>query len=149
MPMRTYFLGFLLFPAALAGLSSVFSFTEGLVFVALFALIPYAVTVLVLAPFIWRAPTCTHLLPVAFAAPVLMSVFELAFLMAVDPPELRSLARLFQLFLETVPITLGVSFAFVGLVWGILCLARKLGWVRALPRRRPLSRHRVSREIDD
>jgi hypothetical protein len=68
-----------------------------------------------------------------FLAPVLMSFLELVFMVIIDPPELRSMSRVFQLFGSVVPMTVIVSFVFVALSWAFFGVARKLRWLKALP----------------
>ncbi len=132
MAMRTYFLAFLLLPIAVA-YASMNSPLDGIYFIWQFAKIPYLATVVLLAVFIWRAKTYSRILMLTFLAPVLMSFLELIFMVIVDPPELRSMSRVFQLFGSVVPITIIVSFVFVALSWAFFSVARKLHWIKALP----------------
>jgi hypothetical protein len=73
------------------------------------------------------------MLLLTFLAPVLMSFLELVFMIIIDPPELRSLSRVLQLFGSVVPLTAIVSFVFVSLSWGFFAVVRKLRWVKVLP----------------
>jgi hypothetical protein len=130
--MRTYFLAFLLLPIAVAYISSI-SPLDGIYFIWQFAKIPYIATVVVLALFIWWAKTHSRMLLLTFLAPVLMSFLELVFMIIIDPPELRSLSRVLQLFGSVVPLTAIVSFVFVSLSWGFFAVVRKLRWVKVLP----------------
>lgn len=130
--MRTYFLAFLLLPVALA-YASRHSPLDGIYFIWQFAKIPYLATVILLVVFIWRAKTYSQMLLLTFLAPALMSFFELVFMVVIDPPELRSMSRVFQLFGSVVPMTAIVSFACVALSWAFFAVARKLRWVTALP----------------
>jgi hypothetical protein len=132
MAMRTYFLAFLLLPVAVA-YASRNSPLDGIYFIWQFAQVPYLATVVLLAVFIWRAKTHSQILLLTFLAPVLMSFLELVFMVIIDPPELRSMSRVFQLFGSVVPMTVIVSFIFVALSWAFFAVARKLRWVKALP----------------
>jgi|HubBroStandDraft_1064217.scaffolds.fasta_scaffold163506_1 hypothetical protein len=131
--MRTYFLAFLLLPIAVAYISRVIPPLDGIYFLWQFSKVPYVATVVLLASFIWRAKTSSQVILLSIFAPLLMSVLELIFIIAIDPPELRSMARVFQLFGSVVPLTFIVSSVFVGLSWGFFALARKLHWVKVLP----------------
>jgi hypothetical protein len=130
--MRSYFLAFLLVPIAVAYISRVFPPLDGMYFLWQFANIPYVVTVALLALPIWRARTFSRVLLLSMFAPLLMRALELIYLIAIDPPELRSMARVLQL-CSVVPLTIAISFVFVALSWGLFALARKFRWVTALP----------------
>jgi hypothetical protein len=131
--MRTFFLAFLLVPIGLAYISYVISPLNGMYFLWQFAQIPYAATAALLALFIWRTKTFARILMLSILAPFLMSALESAFMIAVDPPELRSMARVLQLCFSVAPLTIIVSFVFVALSWGFFSIAQKLRWVNALP----------------
>jgi len=130
--MRTFFLAFLLLPIAVAYISYVISPLNGMYFLWQFAQVPYIATVALLALFIWRAKTFSRILLLSILAPLFMSAMEWIFMIAIDPRELRSMARVFQL-LSVVPLTITVSSVFVALSWGFFSLAQKLRWVKALP----------------
>jgi hypothetical protein len=129
---RTFFLALLLLPVAVA-YASWHTPLDGIYFIWQFAKIPYLATVVLLAVFIWRARTYSRMLLLTFLAPALMSFFELVFMVIIDPPELRSMSRVFQLFGSVVPMTVIVSFVCVALSWALFAVARKLRWVTALP----------------
>lgn len=131
--MRNYFLAFLLLPIAVAYISNFIPRLDGIYFLWQFAKFPYVGTVVLLALPIWHAKTFSRILLLSILAPFLMSALELILIIAIDPPELRSMARVIQLWVAVVPLTIAVSFMFVALSWGFFALARKLRWVKALP----------------
>jgi hypothetical protein len=130
--MRSYFLAFLLVPIAVAYICKVFPPLDRIYFLWQFANIPYVATVALLALPVWRARTFSRVLMLSMLAPLLMSALELIFMIAIDPPELRSMTRVLQL-CSVVPLTIAVSSVFVALSWGVFALARKFRWVTALP----------------
>jgi len=92
----------------------------------------YFVSAGVLAVLIFCARTLSHMATISFCAPLLMSAAELAFLVTIDPPQLRSFARILQLAL-VVPMTIAVASVFVALSWAAFWVARKLDWVASAP----------------
>jgi hypothetical protein len=130
--MKAYFLLALLVPIGIAYVFYVASPLSGIYFLGQFAAIPYVVTVAVLALAIWRARTLGRIVLLSVLAPLLMGALEWVFSVAIDPPELRSLDRVFQLS-SVAPMTIAVSFLFVAIAWGFLLLGRRLGWVKAFP----------------
>jgi hypothetical protein len=131
--MRTCFLAFLLLPIAVAYISRFIPPLDGIYFLWQFAKIPYVATAVLLALFIWRAKTFSRMLMLSILAPFLMSALEAIFVVAIDPPELRSIARVLQIIGSVVPLTIIVSFVFIALAWSFLALARQLRWVTFLP----------------
>ena len=130
--MRAFFLASLLLPIAVAYTSYVISPLNGMYFLWQFAQIPYVATVALLALFFWRAKTVSRILILSIIAPLLMGALEWIYMIAIDPPELRTMARVFQLF-DVVPMTIAVSSIFVALSRSFFSLSKKLGWVQILP----------------
>jgi len=130
-PNKVFFLVTLLLPILSGYLGYFVPALDGIYFIWQFAAIPYFITAGVLAALlICCTRTLAQIAVISLCAPVLMSAFELAFLVAIDPPELRGFGRVLQLS-SVVPMTIGVAFVFVALSWAAYAAARKLGWVDA------------------
>ena len=129
---KVFFLATLLFPILIGYLGYFLPAFDGVFFLWQFAAIPYFITAGVLALLICLARTLSQLAVISLCAPVLMSVFEWAFLVAIDPAELRSFHRVLQL-ASVIPMTVAVGFVFVALSWAAFAASRKLGWVPAAP----------------
>jgi hypothetical protein len=125
---KAFFLAALLLPILVGYLGYFVPALDGVFFLWQFAAIPYFITAGVLALLILYARNLSQIKVISLCAPVLMSVFELAFLVAIDPPELRSFDRILQLS-SVVPMTVGVAFVFVALSWVTFLVSRRLGWV--------------------
>lgn len=131
---KAFFLATLLLPILVGYLGYFLPALDGVYFLWEFAAIPYFITAGLLALLIYYARTLSQIKVISVCAPVLMSACELAFLVAIDPPELRSFHRVLQLS-SVVPMTIGVAFVFVALSWAAFAVIRKLGWLTGtLPR---------------
>jgi hypothetical protein len=131
--MRICFLALLVLPIAVAYIAHAIDPLSGIYFLWQFAQVPYVATAVLLGIFIWLAKTSSRIFLLSIFAPLLMGVMETIFMIVIDPPELRSIARAFQLCVSIAPLTVIVSFLFVALSWGLFAVARKLRWVAALP----------------
>ncbi len=129
---KVFFLATLLIPILVGYLGYFLPALDGVFFLWQFAVIPYFITAGVLAMLICFARTRSQLAVISLCAPVLMSALEWAFLVAIDPPELRSFHRVLQL-ASVVPMTIAVAFLFVALSWTAFAVSRKLGWVAGAP----------------
>lgn len=137
MPNKVFFLATLLLPILVGYLGYFVPALDGICFLWQFAAVPYFLTAGVLAVLIYFTRTLSQLAAVSLCAPVLMSVFEWAFLAAIDP-EQRSFHRVLQL-ASVVPMTIWVALVFVALSWAAFAVTRQLGWVDR-------SRHRLPSE---
>lgn len=125
---KAFFLATLLLPILVGYLGYFVPALDRVFFLWQFATIPYFITAALLVLLILCARNLSQIKVISLCAPVLMGVFELAFLVAIDPPELRSFDRVLQLS-SVVPMTIGVAFVFVALSWAAFWVTRKLGWL--------------------
>jgi hypothetical protein len=132
-PNKAFFLATLLLPILVGYLGYFIPALDGIYFIWQFAAIPYFISAGVLVLLICFARTRSQLAVISLCAPVLMSAFEWAFLVAIDPPELRSFHRVLQL-ASVVPMAVAVAFVFVALSWAAFAALRKFGWVASEPR---------------
>lgn len=129
---KAFFLTALLLPILVGYLGLFLPALDGVFFLWQVAAIPYFITAGVLALLICFSRTLLQLAVTSLCAPVLMSLCEWAFLVAIDPPELRSFHRILQLS-SVVPMTIAVAFVFVALSWAAFAGLRKLGWLAPAP----------------
>ena len=129
MSYRAFFVAALLLPIVVGYLGYFVPPLEGFYFLWQFVAVPYVISAVLLAALIARSRSLKRIVMLSMCAPFLMSVATLLFFVVIDPPELRGLARVFQLFMSTAPIALIVSYIFVGIVWAFFALARRIGLV--------------------
>jgi hypothetical protein len=125
---KAFFLATLLLPILVGYLGYFVPALDGVFFLWQFAAIPYCITAGVLTLLTLCARNLSQIKVISLCALVLMSAFELALLVGIDPPELRSFDRVLQLS-SVVPMTIGVALVFVALSWAAFVVSRKLGWV--------------------
>ncbi len=129
MSYRAFFLAALFLPIGVGYLGKFVPMFDGIYFLWQFAAIPYIISALVLAVLLMCVRSLRHIAVLSMCAPLLMSVAELVFLGAIDPPELHGVGRTLQLLASTMPMALIVGYVFVGITWGLFALARKIGLV--------------------
>ena len=122
---RTFFSCSLALPVVVGALGLAVPALEGVTFVMTFAVIPYLVCASILALPIRLVSTERRLLLLSLAAPWLMSLLLVLFLGAIDPPELRSAGRIVDL-AGVAPISILVSYGYVGLAWLCFSAAKRV-----------------------
>jgi hypothetical protein len=125
---KSFFTITLILPIVVGCLGWIFPAMDGVTFIWHYAAVPYVACAGCLALLIRRTTNRSQVAALTICAPLLMCAFMWVYFVVIDPPELRSFARIWQL-ASVVPIVATVGYAFVGFAWVGHVVARRAGWV--------------------